>query len=158
MHPQALIYSAEISGVKTEHLRSVAVSTYGIFFLGTPHKGSDLGQWGSYLESLCNAIIPKKLLDSQPHLLEALKTNSETLQNVDRQFSMLMDQYHLFFFHEGKPTDFKGTYHFVSRRFPRPPYLHTDLMLDRRRGICCTDPTRRRESQHTGRPLGNVQI
>ena len=112
---QALIYSTEITGLKTEHLRSVAVSTYGVFFLGTPHKGSNLGQWGSYLEWLSSAVVPKKVMDSQPYLVEALKTNSEVLQNIDRQFSMIMDKYHLFFFHEAKPTDFKGTHRFVSQ-------------------------------------------
>ena len=91
------------------------MSTYGVFFLGTPHKGSNLGQWGSYLEWLCSAVVPKKVMDSQPYLVEALKTNSETLQNIDRQFSMIMDKYHLYFFHEAKPTDFKGTHRFVSR-------------------------------------------
>jgi hypothetical protein len=92
----------------------VAVSTFGVLFLGTPHKGSDIGQWGAYLECLCSALLPKKILDTQPHILEALRTNSETLQNIDRQFSMLMDKYHLYFFHEGKPTDLKGTHRFVS--------------------------------------------
>ena len=114
---RALIYSAEITGIKTEHLRSIAVSTYGVVFLGTPHKGADLGQWGAYLEWLCSAILPKKVLDTQPYLLESLKTNSETLHSIDRQFSMLLDKYHLFFFHEGKPTNLKGTSRFVSLPF-----------------------------------------
>ena len=58
-------------------------------------------------------MMPKKILDSQPYLVEALKTNSETLQIIDRQFSMIMDKYHLFFFHEAKPTSLKGTSRFV---------------------------------------------
>ena len=111
---RALIYSAEITGSKTEHLRSIFVSTFGILFLGTPHKGADLGQWGSYIEWLCSAVVPKKLLDSEPQLVNALRTNSETLQNIDRQFAQLVDNFHIFFFHEGKPTDVKGSLRYVS--------------------------------------------
>ena len=56
----------------------------------------------------------KKLVDTEPQLVDALKSNSETLQNIDRQFSQLMDEFHLYFFHEAKPTDLKGTFRFVS--------------------------------------------
>ena len=48
-------------------------------------------------------------------MIDALKTNSETLQNIDRQFAQLVEKFHLFFFHEAKPTDMKGTLRFVSR-------------------------------------------
>jgi len=58
--------------------------------------------------------VPKKALDTSPQLIDALKTNSETLQNIDRQFAQLVEKFHLFFFHEAKPTDMKGTLRFVS--------------------------------------------
>ena len=111
---RALIVSSENTGVKTAHLRSVWVSTYGVLFLGTPHKGADISKWGGYLERICRVVVPKQLIDSQPQLLEALKTNSETLINIDRQFANLMGRLHLFYFHEGKPTDMKGTLRWVS--------------------------------------------
>lgn len=116
---KGLIYSSEINGTKTEHLRSISVSTYGVLFLGTPHKGADLGQWGSYLEWLCSAVVPKKVLDSKPQLINALKTNGETLQTIDRQFTNMMDRYHIFFFHEAKPTDMKGSLRFVRSTITR---------------------------------------
>lgn len=112
---RALIWSSEISGAKTEHLRSIYVSTYGILFLGTPHKGSDLGKWGTYLSWLCQAVLPSKIVSSDSQLVEALQTNSETLLNIDRQFAQLMDDFHIFFFHEAKPTDLKGTFRYVSQ-------------------------------------------
>ena len=68
-------------------------------------------------------MVPKKVLDTQPYLLEALKTNSETLQNIDRQFSMLMDKYHLYFFHEAKPTNMKGTHRFIVEEESAAPTL-----------------------------------
>ncbi|MCJ1303934.1 hypothetical protein MMC08_006745, partial [Hypocenomyce scalaris] len=110
---RGLIYSSEIRGPKTEHLRSIFVSTYGILFLGTPHKGSDVAQWGSRLEWICNAVMPKKIIDTQPQLVEALKTNNETLQNIDRQFIQLMSRFYIYFFHEAKPTNLKGTFRFI---------------------------------------------
>jgi len=119
---RALIYSSEISGVRTEHLRSIFVSTYGILFLATPHKGADLASWGSFLEWLCKAV-PKKALDTSPQLIDALKMNSETLQNIDRQFAQLVEYFHLFFFHEAKPTDLKGTLRFIVEEDSAAPTL-----------------------------------
>ncbi|KAL8844442.1 MAG: hypothetical protein Q9176_001352 [Flavoplaca citrina] len=110
---RALIYSAEIRGIKTEHLRSIFVSTYGILFLGTPHHGSDVAQWGNRLEWICSVMLPKKVMDSQPQLIDALKTNNETLQNIDRQFIQILNRFHIYFFHEGKPTNLKGTLKFI---------------------------------------------
>ncbi|KAL9040925.1 MAG: hypothetical protein Q9180_001608 [Flavoplaca navasiana] len=110
---RALIYSAEIRGIKTEHLRSIFVSTYGILFLGTPHHGSDVAQWGNRLEWICSVMLPKKVMDSQHQLIDALKTNNETLQNIDRQFIQILNRFHIYFFHEGKPTNLKGTLKFI---------------------------------------------
>jgi hypothetical protein len=61
--------------------------------------------------------MPKKVLDSAPQLLEALKTNSETLQVIDRDFVKDIGNFHVYFFHEAKPTDIKGTLAFVSTIF-----------------------------------------
>jgi len=110
---RALIYSSEIRGNYTEHLRSVFVSTYGILFLGTPHKGSDLAKWGSRLEAICSAVMPTKAIDSNDNLVKALKSNNETLQNIDRQFIQLISRFHVYFFHEGKPTDLKTKKDFI---------------------------------------------
>ncbi|KAL8934165.1 MAG: hypothetical protein Q9216_006041 [Gyalolechia sp. 2 TL-2023] len=110
---RALIYSSEIRGIKTEHLRSVFVSTYGILFLGTPHHGSDIAQWGNRLEWICSVMLPKKVVDTQPQLVDALKKDNETLQVIDRQFIQIMSRFHIYFFHEGKPTNLKGTLRFI---------------------------------------------
>lgn len=110
---RALIYSKNIRSSHTERLRSIYVSTYGILFLGTPHYGSDLAKWGTLLQSICAAVLPKKVFDSSPQLVEALKTHNETLQNINRLFVELIDRFHIYFFHESKPMDFKGTRHIV---------------------------------------------
>lgn len=112
---QALIHSSDIRGMKTSHLRSIFVSTYGILFLGTPHKGgADVAKWGSRLERICDAVIPGRVLDTRRDLIDDLKSNNETLINIDRQFINIVGRFHVFFFHEGKPTKVGATLLFVS--------------------------------------------
>ena len=110
---RALIYCRSLTHQHVEHLRSVYVSTYGILFLGTPHNGSNMAKWATLLESICSFALPKKFLDSSPQLVETLKSNNETLQNINRLFSDFLDRFHIYFFHEGKPMDLKGTRQFI---------------------------------------------
>ncbi len=173
---RALIYSAEIRGMKTEHLRSIFVSTYGILFLGTPHHGSDIAQWGNRLEWICSVMLPKKVMDSQSQLIDALKTNNETLQNIDRQFIQILSRFHIYFFHEGKPTNLKGTLKFVcafftfclnsvdlpstSRLFV-PASARTDSTpryTDCRRDVCLTDSSRCRTRRYPSGSFAYVQV
>jgi len=110
---RCLIYAKSLRHAHTERLRSIYVSTYGILFLGTPHNGSDLAKWGTLLQSICAAVLPKKFFDTSPQLIEALKTNNETLQNINRFFIEIIGRYRVYFFHESKPMDLKGTISFV---------------------------------------------
>lgn len=110
---RALIYCRSLSHEHVEHLRSVYISTYGILFLGTPHNGSDIAKWATMLQSICSVVLPKKFFDSSPQLVESLKSNNETLQNINRLFSDFLDRFHIYFFHEGKPMDLKGTRQFI---------------------------------------------
>jgi hypothetical protein len=106
---RALTYSKNIQNERTEHIRSIWVSTYGILFLGTPHLGSDMAKWGVLLQNICSAVIPKKVMDSSSNLISALKTNNETLQNINSLFAEDMGRYHIYFFHETLKTDVRGT-------------------------------------------------
>ena len=102
---RALTYSEGIRGNHTLHLRSIFVSTYGILFLGTPHKGSDIAKWGSLLESICRGVMPSGVVDSNPNLVNPMNRENETLQNIDRDFIQLMSRLYVYFFHEGKKTN-----------------------------------------------------
>lgn len=110
---RALIYSSRVTGVFTEHLRSISVSTYGILFLGTPHLGSDVGRWCSYLKHFCNDQSSDASNYSQSLLVDTLKTNSETLQVIDRDFIHLTHLFRIFFFHEGRPMELKGVSQYI---------------------------------------------
>ena len=96
---RALIHSSGKKGEHTEHLQSIALSTYGILFLGTPHLGCETTKWASWSNDV-SSITRKDV--SQARLLEALKPNSETLQNIHRQFVELASDFHIFFFHATK--------------------------------------------------------
>lgn len=109
MVKRTLIYCRNVSNEKIEHLRSIFVSTYGILFLGTPHNGSDVAKWGLLLQNICSAVLPRKFFDSSPHLVKILRSNNETLQNINSLFVEIMSRFHIYFFHETLPTDVKGT-------------------------------------------------
>lgn len=109
---RALSYSYNVTSPNLEQQRSIYVSTFGIIFLGTPHLGTDVAKWGTFFESIAS-IAPSRMLDNQPQLVEALKSQSETLQNINRYFESIMFRFHMLFCHEGKPTNVKATRRFV---------------------------------------------
>ncbi|KAL4897102.1 hypothetical protein BDV59DRAFT_198528 [Aspergillus ambiguus] len=106
---RALSYSKNIQNERTEHIRSIWVSTYGILFLGTPHLGSDIAKWGVLLQNICSAVMPKRVMDTSSNLVNALRTNNETLQNINSLFAEDMGRYHIYYFHETLKTDVRGT-------------------------------------------------
>ncbi|PYI10136.1 catalytic protein [Aspergillus sclerotiicarbonarius CBS 121057] len=119
---RTLIYCRNVSNEKIEHLRSIYVSTYGILFLGTPHNGSDFAKWGLLLQNICSAVMPKKFMESSPHLVKALKTNNETLQNINSLFADITSRFHIYFFHETLSSDVKGTRELIVDESSAAPY------------------------------------
>ncbi|KAJ5135164.1 uncharacterized protein N7515_004442 [Penicillium bovifimosum] len=120
---RALIYSRSLSNEKTEHLRAIYVSTFGILFLGTPHNGSDIAKWGLLLQNICNAVLPKKIMESSSQLIKALRTNNETLQHINSLFVDIMDRFHIYFFHETRSTDVRGTREVIVDEYSAAPYM-----------------------------------
>ncbi|KAE8351720.1 catalytic protein [Aspergillus coremiiformis] len=120
---RALIYCNSVSDEKIQHLRSIYVSTYGILFLGTPHNGSDIAKWGLLLQNICSAVLPKKYMESSSELVKTLRTNNETLQNINSLFVNMMSRFHIYFFHETLSTDIKGTRQLIVDESSAAPYL-----------------------------------
>ncbi|KAL8893330.1 MAG: hypothetical protein Q9192_005376 [Flavoplaca navasiana] len=107
---RALIYSSGKRGQHTEHLRSIAVSTHGILFLGTPHFGYDRAKWSTWSDNVTRVTLERGL---HGRLMGALKPNSETLQNIERQFVELASDYHIYYFHEMMPTKLDNGWQFL---------------------------------------------
>jgi putative serine esterase DUF676 len=106
---RALLYSNDVRTENHDDLRSVYVSTYGIIFLGTPHKGSDLATWGHVLQAMSEAVIPKKLFETEPVLIKTLKKDNETLQNINNHFLDIYQRFQIHMAHENHKTDLKGS-------------------------------------------------
>lgn len=92
------------SGTETKRGRQVADLTYGIIFLGTPHRGSAVASYGK-MAFLLTKIFAGQSANTQ--LLRALEKNSETLDRVNSTFYETLKKYksiHLFSFFEEKET------------------------------------------------------
>ncbi|KKZ62538.1 hypothetical protein EMCG_02944 [[Emmonsia] crescens] len=119
---KTLLYCDHLRHPKTQHIRSTYISTYAILFMGTPHNGSDLANLGSAMQTLFN-LVPKKLFDTTPNLLKTLRPDNEILQNVNRQFAEIMGRFRIYFFHESKPMDLKGTRKFIVDESSAAPVI-----------------------------------
>jgi hypothetical protein len=99
------------------------VSTYGIIFLGTPHNGADPAKWAMILQGLADALIPKGLMDTEPHLVQTLKSNNEVLQNINLHFLDIYQRFEIDMVHEATKTDLKGLKAFIVDRDSASPLL-----------------------------------
>ncbi|KAI9697680.1 MAG: hypothetical protein M1836_004630 [Candelina mexicana] len=73
-------------GAAEKHLQDVLESTQAIAFMGTPHAGSDLGQWAKTLSGLANV-----LRKSNPEIVGVLQPGSETLAGLQQEFHVMLD-------------------------------------------------------------------
>ncbi|EEH39786.2 LipA and NB-ARC domain-containing protein [Paracoccidioides lutzii Pb01] len=119
---RTLLHCEHLRHPKTQHIRSTYVSTYAILFMGTPHNGSDLANLGTSIQSIFN-LVPKKFFDTTPNLLKTLRPDNEILQNVNRQFAEIMGRFRIYFFHESKPMDLKGTRRFIVEESSAAPII-----------------------------------
>ena len=67
----------------------------------------------SIAQRLVNAVVPKKIVDTDDQLLNALREGSETLQNITDQFAPLMKRFHVYFFWEQEKTNLPHTKAYV---------------------------------------------
>ncbi|KAI8964167.1 hypothetical protein F5Y11DRAFT_316813 [Daldinia sp. FL1419] len=106
---RALLYSNDLRSSQHEDYRSIYVSTYGIIFLGTPHTGSDLATWGTMLQAMSDAVVPRTFFQSESVLLRTLKRDNETLQNINVHFLDIYQRFKILMAHENHKSDLKGT-------------------------------------------------
>ncbi|EPE05245.1 and nb-arc domain-containing protein [Ophiostoma piceae UAMH 11346] len=106
---RALLYSKDITNIDREPLRSIFVSTYALYFLGTPHNGSNLASVGLSLQTLGSLLLPRALFESEPILLRTLQRDSETLKEINNQFLEIYQLFQIHLVHENLKTDLKIT-------------------------------------------------
>ncbi|KAL8376726.1 hypothetical protein RB595_007715 [Gaeumannomyces hyphopodioides] len=105
---RALLYSNDLQNKDQEPLRSIYVSTYGIVFLGTPHTGSNLAVWGTVLQAMSDAVVPKGIFETESVLLRTLKKDNETLQAINNHFLDIYQRFRIHMVHENFKTPIKG--------------------------------------------------
>ncbi|KAI1464931.1 uncharacterized protein F4812DRAFT_441012 [Daldinia caldariorum] len=80
-----------------------------MIFLGTPHTGSDLAAWGTMLQAMSDAVVPRTFFQSESVLLKTLKRDNETLQNINIHFLDIYQRFKILMAHENHKSDLKGT-------------------------------------------------
>lgn len=79
---------------------------------------------GLILQSICNAILPKSIVHTEPRLVQTLLADNETLQNINTHFLDIYQQFQIDFVHEGAKTELtKGFKDFVVDQRSASPQL-----------------------------------
>jgi predicted permease len=66
------------------HYGAISESTYGVIFMGTPHRGSEIVPWAMLFSSIAN--LATLGYGVRKNLLRQLHRKSGTLMNISRQF------------------------------------------------------------------------
>lgn len=107
---RALLYSNDLRGAPHQRVyRSIYASTFGLVFLGTPHAGADAASWALTLQGMAEAVVPRRLFESESVLLRTLKRDNETLANINNHFLDIYQRFRIHMVHENHKTDVKGT-------------------------------------------------
>ena len=78
----ALIFSSESTLKSTQ---AIELSTCGVIFFGTPHRGSEAAMWGEMVQDIANLTIEKP----NSKLLETLEIDSRELEYQLQRFKAL---------------------------------------------------------------------
>jgi hypothetical protein len=79
--------------------KSIQDATLGIFFFGTPHRGSDKATYSKILATVAQKLIHRP----PPRLVKALETNSDVLLRLTSDFKFQLPQYRIVSFYEQLP-------------------------------------------------------
>lgn len=120
---QAIAYSASRKAPTLAHIQSIYLSTYAILFFGTPHHGSSKARLLGSLQKVVRLAIPGNVANFENVLVDALKEQSEVLQNINDQFAPLMAEFRIYFFWEQEKTDLKYTKDYIVEEASAAPIL-----------------------------------
>ncbi|BCR85742.1 esterase/lipase family protein [Aspergillus chevalieri] len=120
---RAIAYSASRKAPKLAHIQSIYTSTSAILFFGTPHHGSSKARLLGNLQKFVRLAMPSNVANFENSLVDALKEQSEILQNINDQFVPLMAEFRIYFFWEQEKTDLKYAKEYVVEEFSAAPIL-----------------------------------
>ena len=69
------------------HIYAIEASTVGICFLGTPHHGAGLADWGAILAKIVNVAKPANVAP-----VSVLKRDSEILRDIQDSFHNVLEK------------------------------------------------------------------
>jgi protein SERAC1 len=118
-----LAYSESRHASNIAHLHSIYTCTFAILFFGTPHHGSSKARLLGSLQKLASLAVPKRAVQIESSLVNALEEESETLQNITDQFAPLMANFRVFFFWEQEKTDLKYAKEYIVDEASAAPIL-----------------------------------
>lgn len=75
------------------------------------------------LQKVASFAVPSSIVDFESGLVNALETESETLQNITDQFAPLMSKFRIFFFWEQEKTDLKYKRDYIVDKSSAAPIL-----------------------------------
>ena len=106
---KSLIYSSTRTAPKVVPLWDQFISTFAIFFFGTPHGKANQSNWLT-LERLARQKGEKRrtLFHAAEQFRSVGHGHAQVPQSVDTEFSPLARQFHMFYFWEGLPTSLGG--------------------------------------------------
>ena len=137
--------------------KAVALSTYGIIFLGTPHQGTQSAELASILLDI--QAITRPVNDA---LVKHLSRNSEALEQQLSQFVSISKDFVIKFGFERYPTPyfggFRGLVSYFKKRTASRDLLYwiwTDCLQSVR---CRAGNSGCRSNLHQQEPCGYVQV
>ncbi|CAH0003652.1 unnamed protein product [Clonostachys byssicola] len=96
-----------------------------IIFLGTPHRGSRVADWGKILSNLSRVAL------QQPNsrILRGLQVDSEVLENIHEEFKVHVHrhEFKIYSFQEGRAPETLGISHKIVDDFSSKMDLHRGL-------------------------------
>jgi len=96
---QALIHSQFCGPRHLPELRAIKTCTYGIFFFGTPHAGSNSASWGVAILNIASLFA-----NINTSMIKHLQTNSEWLRQSMDQFSAISGDFEIKYCYEQYKT------------------------------------------------------
>lgn len=102
---KSLVYASTRTAPKVVHLWDQFVSTFAILFFGTPHGKTSKSNWVALEKQARRGTVRRTISHASDHFRVIDGSHVQVSQSVDKEFSPLVKQFHMFFFWESLPTD-----------------------------------------------------